>query len=193
MNFEEIYEEYKHLVPITIERTYGDINYLADKYKIEPQDIIQMGNIGLWNAYKNYNKNKSKFQSYAINQIKWTISVELKRILQEVYLKDNSIKMNEENIVEVDSFNKNINKNDETYTYEDIMKNEDILCDVEGIAIVNKMIDSLSNETDKTVAQLLFEGHKAIDIAPILGVNRKRISQRIQRIRKELKEHGVVI
>jgi RNA polymerase sigma factor (sigma-70 family) len=194
MTPEELYNSHEKYIESTLQMLFGDLSYFAQKYKVEVDDIIQMARIGLWEASIKFDSTKSNFKTYAINHIRWTVLKELRYVTQDIYSKRESERLKNDNRVPLKSFDKKLKSDDdEKATLYDLIDNKDIVCDVEGMVIVNDLINSIKDETNKKVARLLFKGHKAIDIAPMLGVTRKRISQRVQQIRKELKENGVAI
>ena len=52
---------------------YENKKYIYRTYGIDEEDLIQVGELGIWLAVKSYNSNKSAIQTHIINMIKWTI------------------------------------------------------------------------------------------------------------------------
>ena len=52
---------------------YENKKYIYRTYGIDEEDLIQVGELGIWLACKSYNSSKSAIQTHIINMIKWTI------------------------------------------------------------------------------------------------------------------------
>ena len=52
---------------------YENKKYIYRTYGIDEEDLIQVGELGIWLAVKSYSSSKSAIQTYIINMIKWTI------------------------------------------------------------------------------------------------------------------------
>jgi RNA polymerase sigma factor (sigma-70 family) len=72
---EEIFLSNRRLVKATIKRKFSNHLAFCKTHMIEPDDLIQLGDMGLLNAIRTFNPNeKSSFRTHAINCISWNIS-----------------------------------------------------------------------------------------------------------------------
>lgn len=111
---EELFEKNKALVFYTIKkmRLYPDENHSMEDWE-------QIGNIGLWNAVKTYDKEKYKFDTYAINCIKHQIIKEIKKYTTKK-------RKNEDLIISLDD----VIKGDCETTYYEVIGKEDDYTDL---------------------------------------------------------------
>ncbi|MEL3959436.1 sigma-70 family RNA polymerase sigma factor [Caldifermentibacillus hisashii] len=198
MTPEELYKSHEKYIEPTLQMLFGDIGFFASKYNVEPEDIIQMARIGLWKASEKYDNTKSSFKTYAIYCIKWSVLKELRYITTDIYSKKEEDKLKYSNKVNLVSCDMKISDDNEESSLYDIIPNNDTSCMVMENAIDNvrhdklmSLIRKILSESDYEVVKWLDKGYKPIEIAKIMGVNRQRISQRMQRIRKQLNEVGV--
>ena len=64
---EKLFNENTKLVHYVINKSFQGLKTYISGYDYE--DIVQVGNIGLWKACLSYNPDKSKFTTYAIRII----------------------------------------------------------------------------------------------------------------------------
>lgn len=78
MTEEDIFLSNRKLVKTTISRKFPSNQAFCKAHMLDLDDLIQLGNIGLLNAIRTFDKSKSSFRSHAINRIVWSISTSSK-------------------------------------------------------------------------------------------------------------------
>lgn len=190
VNPEQLFAKYQKYVPATINRMFSDPRYVCKRYSIEMDDLIQMGNMGLWRAIQNYDPSRNaKFLTTAINYIRWTIFKELNKNDQYVYWKSANKKanMNDEDVrVEIQSLDRAINgENDESYTFHDICGDD--YDDIEGNLYREEILKCL-NDYEKEIAYKLERDIMQAEIAEQMNVSRQRVSQVVIKMRDKIKK-----
>ena len=178
MTFEEVFEKYKPLC-----------NSMASFYAkhcswTEFDDLKQIAYIGLWNGYTRYNpKRKISFGYYAQMWVRsW-----LQRYI-------NSGQFSVLRHAGLESIYTSNGNDDDELTLFDTLKSD---INVEEIAIANtdmqRICDILKErnvlkERDIKILQYKVQGLTNAQIGKKLGISGERVRQRIQRIKKKLKE-----
>lgn len=187
MNPKQRFEKYQKYVPSTIKRMFADVDYICKRYLIEYDDLLQMGRIGLWEACNNYDPNKgTKFLTYAINHIKWSVYNELYKNDQYVYWKAYNNRMmvgDENNRVQIQSLDSRVADEGEL-TYHEVLSDENVqpfdskLCRDE---ILNYF-----NHREREIARMLERDMIQSEIAEILNVSKQRVGQIVRKMREKL-------
>jgi RNA polymerase sigma factor (sigma-70 family) len=74
MNIDEVISEYEYLIPITLQKMYGNARKYAKSKNLEYSDLYQFATIGIWKAAESYpNKKLGKLRNYIIRNIKWNV------------------------------------------------------------------------------------------------------------------------
>lgn len=74
----ELYYKYEHYIDQTIYRRWNKPKFL-ELHGLTNEDLRQYGSIGLYHACSTYDPSKGALQTYIINNIIWSINVEIKR------------------------------------------------------------------------------------------------------------------
>ncbi len=163
-----------------IERYYPMVVKIASNYYApwaEHSDIIQSGLVGLMKAVYYYNPGKSKFSTFA-----WrSIDSEIKSFLTYLNRKKNKILSD---AVSVDAIS--IGEEDEEMSY----SLPDESSNVSRSAVVWYIMDSVSEELsdlEKEIFSMWFEGYSYADISENLSVNKKKVDNTIQKVKRILK------
>ncbi len=163
-----------------IERYYPMVVKIASNYYApwaEHSDIIQSGLVGLMKAVYYYNPGKSKFSTFA-----WrSIDSEIKSFLTYLNRKKNKILSD---AVSVDAIS--IGEEDEEMSYS--LPDESF--NVSRSAVVWYIMDSVSEELsdlEKEIFSMWFEGYSYADISENLSVNKKKVDNTIQKVKRILK------
>jgi RNA polymerase sigma factor (sigma-70 family) len=74
MNIDEVIAEYEYLIPITLQKLYGNPMKYAKSKNLEYSDLYQFAMIGIWKAAKSYPEKKlGTLRNYIIRNIKWNV------------------------------------------------------------------------------------------------------------------------
>lgn len=172
---EYLINKYRNLVKI-IARAYFMIG--ADK-----EDIIQEGMIGLYKAIKDYNQNfQAKFYTFAKICITRQVMTAIKSANRKkhqplnTYLSLNRFMYEENDQVPFIESIENGN----------IFNPEEIIINKENIAYIEKSIENVLSEFEKSVLYIYLKGKSYSHIAKILNKDEKSIDNAIQRIRKKI-------
>ncbi len=155
------------LVDMVINRYYT--NFRQD------DDVKQIGLIGLWQATKYYDANKSKFSTYATKAIYNEIAT---------YLKENSPK------VEMIYFEDNL-PGQKTVFWKDTIADTkmDLNKNVDYIAAKEALQKYFLKQKPKKqkVIRLAVKGYKEVEIARKMGISTQRVSEIICQLKKNIK------
>lgn len=186
LTLEELFHSYKHLVPVTLRRKFGDLKNFAKSLGIEEEDLMQMGYLGLWYACNKYRDDRNAtFETFAIHHIKWTTMTEIRRVRNDLKAKHDEI--NDDNIVDIVSLDRKIKDDDDLNGdyYEFIPS--DTYISPESYLETKELID-LGGEKNKRILELVSVGYNISEIARMIGISRQAIDQRLQRLRRNLLE-----
>lgn len=77
---EDLFMEYAHYVPVTIKKKFKNAKEFCAVHMIEPDDLTQLGNIGLLKGIRTFDANSKKsFTSHLIDNIIWSIKTNGKK------------------------------------------------------------------------------------------------------------------
>lgn len=158
--------------------------YENNKYNISLEDLIQVGSIGLLNAYNSFDESKSvKFITHAYN----CVSFELKKELYKHIRKDNNYI-----ILSLDT-----PISDDNITISDTLEDDiDVFRDVEDALFIDECTEqfkkSLKNELDVKIAlDYTFKNISVEDLAELYKIEyeemQKLVIQYKNRLRRNLK------
>lgn len=180
----KLFEKHQFLVKNTIYKTLKNPIGIAKSNKLELDDLYQYGNEALWKACLEYTPNKSKFQTFAINRIKWALLDALNTECQ---------------FIQYDKRKNFTSKTKHRVTSIDTKSNMQDLDMYE--VIEDESISQLHNEEDlqydfylsklsdrqKLITKLKVDGSSIIEIAEKLNVSRQAIYLELDNIKEKLK------
>lgn len=178
-----LYNKYQHLVKNTLYRLLGQPHQVALSNRLEIQDLIQYGNMGLWRACTTYDKKQSSFESHAINHIRWSIMNGLNRSGLIKYDVNNM--PSDDNKFDLISFDSPItNNSDDDLNYYDITPDSyDINKDTYNRLLLNEILPKLS-ERERKIVVLKSQDKTDREIAEQFGVTPQAINKTIKNIQK---------
>mgnify|MGYP000180615064 CR=1 FL=1 len=178
---------------ILIERNLRLVAHVVKKYsntKVDPDDLISIGTIGLIKGINSFNVDKgSKLSTYVSRCIDNEILMHLrstKKLNAEVYLNEPIGKDKDDNVVTLQE----VLENDERSVEESV----DLKMKVK---LLYEKMKSLLKDRERTILELRFglDGHKPktqIEIAEQMGISRSYVSRietkAINKLAKEIKE-----
>lgn len=172
MTFEEVVEQYEGMVIDRLQKTFiNDMEY---------EDIKQELMLTMWNAYSNFNKDKSKFSTYLYS----SLSKEVHKILTRYNrVKDThkytSLILDKEYDDSDESILNNIK------AYDDVIKNNiriDMQRDIKNI-VKNKLTNK-----EKSVIALKYKGYTYREISNMYNVSINAVEQRHRSGIKKIRE-----
>ena len=154
--------------------------YIAGKYGIEKEDLIQEGYLGLYKAISRYDPSKdNKFYTYAIR----CISSKMVNLL--------TVSSNNKNMVLNESISLNKELEKDGYAFIDYLPDvksniEDIIEKKESIDRFKEVLYSLTLD-ESCILELYYNGFSFNDMAQLLGTSIGKLRYNIHRIKKKLK------
>ena len=179
-------EEYLQWEPLIKKIAY---KYRNNIYKIEIEDLIQIGAIGLMYAFEHYQEDRgASFQTYAYDCIE-------RRIFREF---DNMKRIKRQADYKSTSFDAPINLDGDLYL-EEVISDDNV--NVEATVINKLMIEKYKEEINLVltgkekdiVYRTLFENTKFIDIAKEYGLHHSRVHEIQKRGFRNLKHKSPMI
>lgn len=181
-NAEELFEKYSHIGEATLYKMFNSVNAVARRHKIEVNDLIQYANTGLWLACINYNEEKSKFLTYAINSVKWHLSNRLRADCNIRYYKATEYKTSPiVNIVSMEI----PTTDDSDSDFHDIVPSDTYLIDDAFESMCEKYLNENLTEQQKEIIKLRKLGYSTGEIGKMLGVSGQNIRYHLKNIRKK--------
>ncbi len=177
---EILYKKYQPLINATATRMY---NHTKGKIGIELSDLIQEGMVGLSFAIHNFDdKNGALFYTYAKTCIERKI---LSAIIGAQRLKHKilneslpiSTEINGEEQTEISSI-----------LSDNSMNPERLLIDNEEEEELQLLIYQELNDQERQILELRINGFTYIEISKLLGINKKKVDNVVQKIRSKLKK-----
>ena len=179
-------EEYLQWEPLVKKIAY---KYRNNIYKIEIEDLIQIGAIGLMYAFEHYQEDRgASFQTYAYDCIE-------RRIFREF---DNMKRIKRQADYKSTSFDAPINLDGDLYL-EEVISDDNV--NVEATVINKLMIEKYKEEINlvltgrekDVVYRTLFENTKFIDLAKEYGLHHSRVHEIQKRGFRNLKHKSPMI
>ncbi|HEY8444684.1 MAG TPA: sigma-70 family RNA polymerase sigma factor [Bacilli bacterium] len=187
LHTEELFKKYQYLVPITLTKAFGNLDTFARSINLEADDLIQLGNIGLWKAILKHNKNKSTLRTYAINYIKWYTMGHINRLSGDVF--ETNKPRTEENMVNLISFERNLNEEDnDEFTFHDIIPDQNTYLEFDDVIVCKEIFDKLTDK-EKTIVNLRIMGYSNREIGKKFGVTHQYISLIIKKVKEKVKKY----
>ena len=176
------------------------MDFLIDKYKImvkskartyfiiggDTEDLIQEGMIGLYNAIRDYDKEKSKFSTFAEICVSRQILTAVKAASRKKHMPLNTyISLN--NLTGPNTYSDegqllDIIKNSSTVNPESLIIGEE-----SKNSLISHIYTSLS-KLEKEILFLYLSGKSYSEIAEITGKNEKAVDNALQRVKKKLND-----
>jgi RNA polymerase sigma factor (sigma-70 family) len=193
----QLFHEYKHLPRQTILRMFPHYKGICEKFKVEPDDLFQYANEGLWQSAMRFDETKGDrtFKNFAITQIRRNVVNRLKTDCKTISFKGigrtgldcNHIKQNLK-FVSLDDVS-SINGTDEQTNHELFGDDFNLEGEVVGNILTNMVIDKYPERT-VTIIKGRLEGKKFIQIGNELGLSKERVRQIFTKVKNELQ--GVI-
>lgn len=181
MTEEEIFLSNRKLVQNTIRNRFSNHPTFCKTHMIEKDDLIQMANIGLFNAIRTYNPNgATQFRSHAINCIVWSI----KTLAKKESLRNLNSQTFE--IANITSVEKKVDFDDEEITLLDTLEaNENTVETAEDNLLIESVTKFLKadSEVDEELLYILIQKAKGATLQQIsegIGVHPNSIGVRIK-------------
>lgn len=184
----KLFDEYKHLAPTTLKKTLYNPHELAKKYTIEYDDLLQYAYTGLWTACVNYNNTKSSFQTFAINNIRWSVLSGLNRECSLIKYDVNN-PPSDEDTYQVISIDATIEQEDgnEIDRHETIPDDENIEEKAINKLISDELLQTLTDR-EKKIIHMKFLDMTETEIADQLNVTKQAINKAYHNIQKKVRK-----
>ena len=194
MTEEEIFLINRKLVKSTILRKFPNHKTFRKTHGLDIEDLIQIGEMGLLNAIRSYNKDeKTQFRSFAINHIIWNITTQTKK---ESLRNKNTQSFELANIVSADS-SVDGTEGETIAIIDTIASNDDVEAECKDKVLIEQVISFLEKDEEINERLLhifisLMNGKSIETIANELGIHRVTLSEQLktkkaQRIKQRLK------
>ncbi len=182
MTENEIVKASEKYVLATIAKRFPDNSKFLSQHGLDRSDIVQFGLIGLMEAVRTYDPEKSNFETHAINHIQWSITVNSAK-----YSLYNVSKRTFE-LADIDSLNQKMSDSDEDLelinfipaktTEEDEMKYKHIIGELE---------EKLPERAYKII-QYRIQGYTLEEIGELLGSSKQAIGQSLRNYKKRIRD-----
>ncbi len=175
-----LYKKYQPLISATATRMY---NHTKGKIGIELSDLIQEGMVGLSYAIHNFDdRNGALFYTYAKTCIERKI---LSAIIGAQRLKH---KILNESLPISTEINGEEQTEIESILSDNSMNPERLLIDNEEEEELQLLIYQELNDQERQILELRINGFTYIEISKLLGINKKKVDNVVQKIRTKLKK-----
>lgn len=168
--FDDILEKFNNMVWLVAHRFYA--SFPKDLYDVE--DVYQIGLIGLFNAYRGYDRKLSAFSTYAYTCINNAISAELKKAKSSKRMNSNG---------------DNISCDDEIDRLVDtsIQSCDDRLVDKDAVNMVLKAMALLPADQQELVYHVVICGRSTREVAKELGRGYAGTLEKVNGFKKKMK------
>lgn len=152
----------------------------------DTEDLIQEGMIGLYNAIRDYNKNKSHFSTFAEICVSRQILSAVKAASRQKHIPLNTYI----------SLNNSVNSSHEEngFRFWDILKNSEtanpeslVIGEENKNSLISHIYKTLS-ELEKNILFLYLSGKSYSEIAEITNKNEKSVDNALQRVKKKIND-----
>lgn len=171
--FMELYDEYEMYIDATAKKRFYNTS-LQMAHGITRDDILQHGRLGLYKAYKEYDKSKgTSFKTFALSNIFWSMSVESKK---ESLSKDATCSFKTIDRVSLDHTIPG--DEDEVSTMHDTVSDPLASEQFDNIEIqesIERIKQAITPQVHRIV-ELRLKGYTVKEIAEMLGVTHQRVS-----------------
>jgi RNA polymerase sigma factor (sigma-70 family) len=197
---EELIEKWEYLVPITLQKIYGNPHKYATSLHLGYDDLYQFGMIGLWNGVKSWQENPiGKERSFMIRHIRWECGKRTDREKSKhQFYKNTSKKYADRNfVVPITSMSKAFDEENQTDFY-DVISCDNITSFKEDNLIETKIFTdaeydgmlSILNDTEKEMVLLRMKndlGYK--ELGEIFGMTKQGIGMRFKKIQNKISQY----
>lgn len=190
MSPEELFEQYKYLAKKTIYKMYIDPRSIAKSNRIEYDDLLQYSYCGLWKACLNYKESESKFSTFAINHIRWHVTMRLKRDcnIMKVHQREKFEDDNRYEIVDIDA----VPEGEDVSSFHEIIPSD---ANTEGDALsilLQRLVEAIAPERTIEILKRKLNGESNQSIANTYGLTREAVRMDLVRLKNQLREvHAV--
>lgn len=176
--------QYKHLVRATLKHQYPNYHDFAKSHGLDIDDLLQLGNIGLYKAVMDYNPQMgTSFKTYAINKISYALRSEPKQYsLSNVNNRSYEFSNNT-------SFDKPIiDQSGESSTLHDVLEeNVDFIQDAEFNVLIDNIADKISPKL-ATAVKMKYENFTLKQIGEKLNMSSQGVNQMLKKNQSRLAE-----
>ncbi|WP_165786719.1 sigma-70 family RNA polymerase sigma factor [Heyndrickxia camelliae] len=179
---EELYNKYQHYAERTLCEVFPDPHNLAKKKGIEYEDLVQYAKLGLWIGCLTYNPKKSKFNTHAINSIKWNLFKSLNKENGLIKLEEKR-KYSESELYDVVSMDQQIfDDNEEKTLHELIASKDDTYKTGLGNVLINECLNRLTG-FQKEILKLRLEEYTFEQIGSMYNMTKEAIRQHMKKMK----------
>jgi RNA polymerase sigma factor (sigma-70 family) len=203
MNAEELlFDEYHHLVKVTLNKMFHNPRSLAESKGLTYDDLLQYGRLGLLDACRSWEKKQlGSFRNFAIRNIKWSIGKyipreQLNHSYYRYYQKDDD---KNKRITLLSMNHQPFGSDDETNLY-DVISSDNINHFNESIEsqvvseLENNELFNILKPHEKEMVQMKLKGMIEKEIATYYGVSRQCINMKFKQIQKKINKYrGVTV
>jgi RNA polymerase sigma factor (sigma-70 family) len=193
MNPYDIFDEYQHLAKVTILRMFPDPKGICRQHRIEMSDLQQYALEGLWKGCLSFNPNKAQIKTHLINNVRWFVSMKLKREVSLIKYDSNKYNsIDKFGLVSMDG-ELNQNSDNEFSSYHDVIPSDinveiDALSDIEQNYILSKLTDK-----QRKVVELKANGLNSGDISRMLNMTAANAREHLNKSKKRLTSYSEVM
>lgn len=183
----DLFNEYQHLAPTTLQRLLGHPHNVAKSISLDYEDLLQDAYAGLWNACNNYDENKASFRTHAINHIRWAVMKSLNGSRSIKYNIGTRGEQPDYTYVSLNSPMQIDNDEGHMQANELISDDYDINQDIYNRLVVEELLSRLSDR-DRKIMKMTAEGVYGKHIAEKIGISRQMVSLILKNIREQARE-----
>ncbi|MFE6708753.1 sigma-70 family RNA polymerase sigma factor [Bacillus thuringiensis] len=175
MTPEELFEAKKRLVFSAIEQQFGsyqNAKQIAENNNMEIDDLIQVGQMQLWELCLRYDPKKEKsFNGYAMKHMKWRMSDEIHN-KGTIFILNSRTSIEERNQISIQSIDLHQEGEvvNEFFAVSPINVAEEVISSIEF-----EEITSVLDEEEKILILHISEGYTAEEIALKFGIGRSTV------------------
>lgn len=182
----ELFFDHQHLSKATLYKLLGQPHQVALSKNLEFDDLLQYAYVGLWKACTTYKPSKSKFESHAINHIRWAVKNGLNRESSTFKFNPNNQPTKEESFKLIDINSPITESDDNSLTFADTIESE-LKTDETTLRnlSVEELTSILTNKEKQIIHYRLME-YTYAEIGVKFGVTQQAINKNINKIIKKV-------
>jgi RNA polymerase sigma factor (sigma-70 family) len=189
---EELFESHYHIAKETIFKMFNNPKGVCNQHRIQMDDLLQIARLGLWQASLKYSPDKgTKFMSFAISNIRWTVMETLNRKLSIIKYNCNNMPDQKYGIISIDA--EHSEDSDGNNTYHDIISSdvnvqENAFGNIGGDNILSRLGDK-----QKEIIKLKVKGLSSGDIGRMWGMTAANVRHHANKAKKQLEEYQLEV
>ena len=183
MTPEELFESHKHLAEITLNKMFFNYKDVADKNRVEPNDMKQWALIATWEACLSFDSTKSKLKSHIIRSIRFGV---MNNLNKNRLIKSEGKQAKEARQAPIASMDKLIGDEDD-FTLHDVLDSGYCLTtELNEKYKVEHLFSVLNNMDDKTqyIVKERIKGRTLRDIATDYNESKTNIEYFVKKFKK---------